>query len=177
MTTSARAESIVSPHVAHPSAVREGVIAGALGATIVAIWFLGVDVIAGHPLRTPELLGRALISVLGPSGSEGAFIYIAAYTVFHYAAFAAIGTLAAMAIHWAEREPTVLAGFLILFVVAEIGFYGLVGFLSEPGVLGGIAWYQVLIGNLLAAAVMGWYLWHAHPRLGRDLDHALSGRE
>lgn len=176
MTTSARAESIAQSH-AHPSAIREGVIAGALGASVVAIWFLGVDVIAGHPLRTPALLGRALVSVLGPFGGEGALTYIAAYTVFHYVAFAFIGTLATLAIHWAEREPTVLAGFLILFVVAEIGFYGLVGFLSEPDVLGGIAWYQALIGNLLAAAVMGWYLWRAHPRLAGDFDKALSGRE
>lgn len=159
----------------HHSAIREGVIAGILGASVVAVWFLGVDVIAGHPLRTPELLGRALVSVLGPLGNEGAMTYIAAYTVFHYIAFALIGTLAALAIHWSEREPSVLAGFAILFVVVEIGFYGLVGFLSEPGVLGGIAWYQVLIGNVLSAAVMGVYLWRAHPRLGRDFDRAMSG--
>ena len=177
MSTSATAAPLVSPRATPHSAIREGVIAGALGASVVAIWFLGVDVIAGHPLRTPELLGRALISILGPAGGEGLFTYVAAYTVFHYAVFAFIGTLAALAIHWAEREPTVLAGFLILFVVAEIGFYGLVGVLSEPDVLGEIAWYQVLIGNVLSAAVMGWYLWREHPRLGRDLDQALSGRE
>lgn len=175
--TSARAEPVVAPRTIHHSAIREGVIAGALGATVVAVWFLGVDVIAGHPLRTPELLGRALISVLGPLGAEGALTYVAVYTVFHYAVFALVGTLAALAIHWSEREPSVLAGFAILFVVAEIGFYGLVGFLSEPGVLGGIAWYQVLIGNLLSAAVMGGYLWSEHPRLAGDFDRALSGRE
>jgi len=176
MTTSAQPHPRTSTRPLHHSAVREGVIAGVLGATVVAVWFLGVDVIAGHPLRTPELLGRALVSVLGPPGGEGAMAYIVAYTVFHYVAFAVIGTLAAIAIHWSESEPTVLAGFAILFVVVEIGFYGLVGFLSEPGVLGGIAWYQVLIGNLLSAAVMGGYLWHAHPRLGEDFDRALSGQ-
>lgn len=157
--------------------VRDGVVAGLLGATAVAVWFLGIDVVAGHPLRTPELLGRALVGVLGPHGGEGALTYIAAYTAFHYLAFAAIGTLAAVIIHWAEREPSVLAGVLILFVAVELGFYGLVGMLSEPDILGGIAWYQVLVGNLLAAGVMGWYLWHAHPRLGRDFDRVLSGRD
>ena len=176
MSTSAHPHPVSPARTLQHSAVREGVIAGALGATVVAVWFLGVDVVAGHPLRTPELLGRALVSVLGPLGGEGALTYIAAYTVFHYIAFAVIGTLAAIAIHWSESEPTVLAGFAILFVVVEIGFYGLVGFLSEPGVLGGIAWYQVLIGNLLSAAVMGMYLWREHPRLGRDFNRALSGR-
>ena len=47
------------------SSVREGFIAGLLGATTIAIWFLILDVIAGHALFTPDLLGRGLISVLG----------------------------------------------------------------------------------------------------------------
>lgn len=175
MSTSARVETTHTP-VIHHSALREGVIAGALGASVVAIWFLGIDVVAGHPLRTPEVLGRALVSVLGPPGSEGAFAYVAAYTLFHYFAFAVVGVLAAVIIHFAAREPSILAGFVILFVAVEIGFYGFVGLLSQPNILGDVAWYQVLIGNLLAALVMGWYLWQRHPQLGRELDDVLSGR-
>lgn len=159
------------------SVIREGIIAGAIGATGVAVWFLLIDVLAGHPFRTPEILGRALLSVLGPRGSEGAFTYIAAYTLFHYAAFAVIGILATQIVHWADRMPAILAGFLILFVAVEIGFYGLVALLSEPEVLGSIAWYQVLIGNLIAAASMGWYLWRTHPGVGARFDAALSGRD
>ena len=159
------------------SVFREGAIAGAIGATGVAVWFLLIDVLAGHPFRTPELLGRALLSVLGPRGSEGAITYIAAYTVFHYAAFALVGILATQVVHWAEKMPSILAGFLILFVAVEIGFYGLVAMLSEPGVLGNIAWYQVLLGNLIAAGSMGWYLWRTHPGVGARFDDALSGRE
>ena len=177
MTSSARVESVPRTAVIHHSAVREGVIAGALGATVVAAWFLGVDVVAGHPFRTPEVLGRALFSILGPRGSEGALTFIAAYTVFHYLAFAVVGILATVIIHLASREPSILAGVVILFVAAEIGFYGLVGLLSEPNILGDVAWYQVLIGNLLAAAAMGWYLWRAHPELRGEIDAALSGRE
>ncbi|HEX8851323.1 MAG TPA: hypothetical protein VF761_17485 [Gemmatimonadaceae bacterium] len=175
MTTSARVETAPT-RVIHHSALREGVITGILGASVVAIWFLGIDVVAGHPLRTPEILGRALVSVLGPRGSEGAMTFVAAYTVFHYLAFAVVGVLATVIVHFAAREPSILAGVVILFVAVEIGFYGLVGLLSEPNVLGQVAWYQVLIGNLLAALVMGWYLWRMHPQLGRELDDALSGR-
>lgn len=175
MTTSARVETAPT-RVIHHSALREGVITGILGASVVAIWFLGIDVVAGHPLRTPELLGRALVSVLGPRGSEGAMTFVVAYTLFHYFAFAAVGVLATVIVHQSAREPSILAGFVILFVAVEIGFYGLVGLLSEPNVLGQVAWYQVLIGNLLAALVMGWYLWRMHPQLVRNLDDALSGR-
>lgn len=170
------AHALPVPSSSH-SALREGVIAGAIGATSVAVLFLVIDMMAGQPLRTPELLGRGLLSILGPAGSEGAFTYIAVYTLFHYAAFAAVGIIATIVIHWAENEPSILAGFLILFVAVELGFYGLVALLSEPGILGEIAWYQVLLGNLIASGLMGWYLWKAHPALGREFDQALSGRE
>lgn len=170
------AHALPLPSRSH-SALREGAIAGAIGATSVAVLFLVIDMMAGQPLRTPELLGRGLLSILGPAGSEGAFTYIAIYTLFHYAAFAAVGIIATIVIHWAENEPSILAGFLILFVAVELGFYGLVALLSEPGILGEIAWYQVLLGNLIASGLMGWYLWKAHPALGREFDQALSGRE
>ena len=175
MSTSAHVATTPT-RVIHHSALREGVIAGVLGASVVAIWFLGIDVVAGHPLRTPEVLGRALVSVLGPPGSEGAITHVVAYTVFHYFAFAVVGVLATVIVHSAAREPSILAGFLILFVAVEIGFYGFTALLSERNALGEVAWYQVLIGNLLAALVMGWYLWRRHPQLGRELDEALSGR-
>ena len=40
------------------NAAREGLIAGVLGATSVALWFLILDVLAGRPQRLPAL-GRA----------------------------------------------------------------------------------------------------------------------
>ena len=36
----------------HPL-LREGVVAGVLGATAIAVWFLFVDLISGRPLSTP----------------------------------------------------------------------------------------------------------------------------
>lgn len=157
--------------------LREGAIAGIIGATTVALWFLVVDLIAGHPLYTPEVLGTGLLSVLGPSGSESKMLIVAMYSVVHYAAFILVGILAAAIVHAAEREPNLLAGALILFVAIEIGFYGLTALLSQTDALGTLAWYQIGLANLLAAAAMGVYLWRAHPALGRDLNYALQGRE
>jgi hypothetical protein len=51
--------------------LREGFIAGLIGATSVAVWFLIVDLIAGRPLFTPSVLGEALMNVLGPNRGEG----------------------------------------------------------------------------------------------------------
>ena len=159
------------------NAVREGIIAGVLGATTVALWFLIVDTISGRPFYTPTILGTGLLGILGPAGSEGAFTHVAVYTLFHYAAFCAVGIIVTFIIHHAEVEPAVLAGLLILFVAFETGFYGLSALLSQAELLGNLAWYQIAIGNLLAALAMGTYLWRAHPALRNEFSHALGGTE
>ena len=46
--------------------IREGILTGIIGATAVAVWFLIVDTINGHPLYTPRALGAAVFGVLGP---------------------------------------------------------------------------------------------------------------
>jgi hypothetical protein len=153
--------------------VREGLVAGFLGATAVAVWFFVVDLIGGRMLFTPNTLGRALLSVFGQS-PEPEVVNIIAYTIFHYAAFTLVGIVAVMLIHAGERMPSVLAGSMILFVAMELGFYGFVAMLQET-VLGNFAWYQILAGNLLAAMLMGTYLWRSHPALRAGLVSALDG--
>jgi hypothetical protein len=155
------------------SIVREGVISGFLGATAVAVWFFVVDLIAGHALYTPSVLGEGLLSVFGRS-PESQAVNIIAYTIFHYAAFTLVGVIAVILVHAGERTASVLAGSMILFVAIELGFYGLVALLQET-TLGNLAWYQILAGNLLAAGVMGTYLWRSHPALRSGIVSALDG--
>ena len=157
--------------------VREGIIAGLIGATSIAIWFLIVDTVAGRPFQTPAVLGIGLLSVFGPRGDEGAVAQVLAYTIFHYGIFLGIGIVVSYIVHRAEQDDTVLAVALILFVALELGFYGLVAVLSQSRQLGSLAWYQVLAGNLIAALTMGIYIWRTHPELRRELQHALVGDE
>jgi hypothetical protein len=157
------------------SIARDGIVAGILGATAVALWFLGLDMLYRHPLATPEALGRGLLRILGPEMSDGTAVFVAVYTIFHYVAFIAVGLLVAVIVHFAEREPGVLAGAMMLFAAFEIGFYALSSALSESPLFGALGWAQVATGNLVAAIVMGVYMWRTHPSLGRDLRHALSG--
>ena len=154
---------------------REGVIAGAIGATGVALWFLIVDTFAGQPFHTPTILGSALLSVFGPAQGEGATTFVIAYTLFHYAVFAGLGVLLTFVVHRAEAEPSMLAVFLILFIIFELGFYGLVAILAETRFLGAMAWYQIALGNLVAAVLMGGYMWRSHPALSEELAHAFGG--
>ena len=157
--------------------MRDGITAGALGATAVAVWFLGVDMLYAHALATPEALGRGLLRLFGPPGMEGPMVFVIGYTVFHYIAFIATGLLISVIVHWAQSAPTVLAGAMMLFVAFEIGFYGLSAALQESPFLGALGWAQVATGNLIAAVVMGTYMWRTHPELKAELSYALGGRE
>jgi uncharacterized membrane protein YphA (DoxX/SURF4 family) len=155
--------------------VREGVIAGLIGAGVIAVWFCFVDLIAGHALFTPLTLGRALIRVFGPvPDTQSTFFLVAAYTVFHFGVFIVLGLIAAMIVSVANREPSILLGFVVLFAAIEVGFYAFVGLLQQATPLGSLAWYNVMIGNLLAAAAMGTYLLRAHPVLREQFRHAID---
>jgi hypothetical protein len=157
--------------------VRDGVVAGLLGATAVALWFLGLDTIYAHPLATPAALGRGLLRIFGPPGNEGTMTFVVAYTIFHYLAFVLAGLLVSVIVYWAQTQPTVLAGAMMLFVAFEIGFYGLSAALRESPFLGTLGWGQVASGNLVAALVMGTYMWRTHPELKSEFTYALGGRE
>ena len=155
------------------SILRDGLIAGALGATSVAVWFFFVDLFVGQPLATPYMLARGFLGLLD-IGWTNKLLVVGVYTVFHYAAFVGAASLAAGFIHWGEKVPAVLAGAFVLFVIIEFGFYLMTQILTPT--FGGLSAIQVSVGNLIAAAVMGTYLWRAHPGLKSGLDTALSGR-
>jgi len=158
----------------HPLA-REGVIAGVIGATVIAVWFFGVDLVFGRALFTPTTLGRGMLSIFGPVPADrGTAVLVLAYTVFHYAAFIVLGMVAAMIVNVANREPSVLMGFVVLFAAIEVGFYAFVGLLQQATPLGSLAWYNVMIGNLLAAGAMGAYLLRAHPVLREQFRHSID---
>ncbi|HEY5086947.1 MAG TPA: hypothetical protein VII66_06235 [Gemmatimonadaceae bacterium] len=158
--------------------IREGICAGMLSATAIAIWLLIVDTIQRRPFFTPDVLGSGLLRFLGaPRMSDTMALHVGFYTVFHYISFAIIGVIVAWIVHQARRTPAILAGFLIMFVVVEFGFYGLAAMLSANSVLGGIAWYQIMVANLLASLVMFTFMWMRHPELKGQFAEALEGKD
>jgi len=160
------------------SPLREGVVAGIIGAASVALWFLMVDSIAGRPFFTPAVLGASLFDLLGAGfGGRGLLTHVAAYSVLHFAAFIAIGVTAAVLMNVLDRRPALLVGFIALFLVFEICVFALVGLLSRSPLFGTIAWYQLGAANLLAAFFMGRYLWRAHhPAVDERWVRALESR-
>ena len=91
----------------HSRYFREGVIAGLIGAALVAVWFLIYDAASGRPFRTPALLGAATFEgVTNPSAVPTAAHFVVPYTVLHGVVFAMIGVLIAYLIVSAQREPS-----------------------------------------------------------------------
>src|SRR5512134_1327123 len=87
--------------------LRHGLVAGMIGAAIVAVWFLIYDAARGRPFRTPALLGAATFQgVNDPAAVPVTTPLVVQYTVLHGVVFAMIGVLIAYLIVSAQREPS-----------------------------------------------------------------------
>lgn len=149
--------------------VREGLVAGLLGAVVVAAWFLIFDLARGRPLFTPGALGSTLF--LGAASLEEVRVEalpVIGYTVIHLGAFIVAGFLAAAIAAAAEEQPPLVLAAVLFFAVFEAFFMGALAMIAEF-LLGALAWWTIAVGNLLAAGSMGWYLWMHHPKLREAL--------
>lgn len=151
------------------SILRRGAIAGLLGAATVALWFLALDVAAGHPFRTPAALGQAVL--FGQRGASApvtiTFGVVAAYTVVHVVAFLFAGWVFAWIAEQVQRRPS----FVLLAVMTVIVLEALaVVNLAYGAQWGGLEIWSIIIANILAVAVMSWYLWRTHPTLRHRLE-------
>jgi hypothetical protein len=154
--------------------IREGLIAGLIGAGVVAVWFLVIDLIQGRMLFTPAALGSAVFAgARGAAEVQVSAPMILAYTLIHVAAFLGTGFVASALISEAEKDPPMLLGLVLLFVTIEVLFFGLIAIMAG-WLLDSIKWWTVLVANLIAAGAMGWYLWKAHPNLQAELGKPLE---
>jgi hypothetical protein len=154
--------------------VKEGLYAGFLGAVSVALWFLLIDAVRGQLLFTPAALGSAIyLGARGVAEVQMTVGTVLGYTALHVAAFVAAGFLASALASAAEREPPVLLGAAMLFVTLEALFLGLLAIMAG-WLLDALNWWSVVAANVIAAASMGAYLWHEHPKLREELDHDIE---
>src|SRR2546423_14030807 len=100
---------------AQRSVLREGIVAGLIGASVVAMWFLLFDVARGRPLFTPGLLGAAVFQGLtDPSTLRITTGPVLGYTILHGLAFIAFGVVAASIMAGGERGPPLVVGLVVL---------------------------------------------------------------
>ena len=151
------------------SVLREGIVAGLIGAATVAVWFFVFDLARGRPFLTPGLLGAIVFyGVETPAGVTPTLGPILGYTILHGLAFIAFGVMAATIMAMSEREPALFIGFVVLFACFEAFFFAVLGAFGQS-MHGALVWWSVLIGNLLASLAMLWYLFRAHRALPRSL--------
>ena len=148
---------------------KEGLIAGLVGAGTVALWFFIIDLGRGQPFFTPGALGSALfLGSTEPSAVSISVATVAGYTIFHIGAFFATGFIAAAIAGYAEDTPPLIIGVVMVFVAFEAFFMGLMA-LSAEFLLSALAWWAIVVGNVLATVAMGSYLWIKHPKLQQAL--------
>ncbi|MBI3457224.1 MAG: hypothetical protein HY002_15720 [Candidatus Rokubacteria bacterium] len=138
--------------------LREGVVAGVIGAAVVAFWFLILDAIRGDPLRTPRFLGITMLQQADPVGA------ILSYTIVHGIVFILFGMAGAFLLSGAEQRPVFLFPFVILYVAFEFFFFAVVLVLAR-WVLDELAGWAVVVANLLAGVAMLAYYWRKHRAL------------
>jgi hypothetical protein len=147
---------------------QEGIIAGTCGAATITLWFLLLDVLAGHPLYTPHMLGTALFhgggGLLPAAPVELSLRIVGAFTALHWLVFEFLGALASVLLVLAEQNPNLGFGVLLGFVLSTEGLMGGTMMFAEP-VLHALAWQSVFIGHLVAAGAMGGYLWRRHAHM------------
>lgn len=136
--------------------MREGITVGLVGAAVAMLLFLGVDLAAGAPLRTPAMLGNALFhGARGASEVAIATPVVLGYTAVHLAGFVLFGLAMSGLFALAEREKRVLALIFMLGCCLAVIFVAMVYGLSQ-WVRDAMTPWVFLAGHVLAGvAVVG----------------------
>src|SRR3989442_4357364 len=138
--------------------LREGFIAGLIGAGAVALWFLVVDTIAGRPFFTPAMLGSAVFwGVHDPALVVIEYSRIIGYTMIHVSAFLIVGTVSAVLAAEVEGAPPTLYLVVVFFAIFEFRLYVTVAILAQP-LLGSLAWWNNPIRYAISVSWIGYYL-------------------
>lgn len=152
--------------------LREGLMAGLLGAVAVAVLFFLVDLALGRLLFTPAALGSAvLFGVDDPALVQVTAATVLGYTVLHIIAFLGTGLVFAALVGTADDHPPVILGLALLFVTFETLAIGVIAIVAS-WLLDVVPWWSIALANLVAAVVMGAYLWKKHPGLAMDAERA-----
>jgi hypothetical protein len=144
--------------------VLEGMMAGVIGASAVALFFLLVDGLQGEALFTPSLIADRLF---GRDFDAHALpidlARIAGTIALHGALFVLFGMAASFLVSRYVRRPVLPALFAAFFVALEAGFLFASAFVM-PGAASEIGQLEILAANALAALAMALYLRRSAPR-------------
>lgn len=154
-----------TPHIGFAEIVGDGVAAGLIGASAVALWFLVMDTILREAFFTPSLVASALLKGMPAAADHHVELtMVAAFTALHSLAFIAFGVAASWLVDQFERTPDLPLIAIGVFIALEGGFV-IATKLLVPDVAAEIGHGLIVAGNAFAAVGMGVYLHDAqrHP--------------
>jgi len=170
MTNASTQASPSSPEAAAARAhdiaviIEHGVLAGMIGAAVVAVWFLLFDVLLREPFYTPSLIGSVLflgLDVHMVTGVNTSMVF--AYTGLHGALFLIAGTAIAWMFSLVERNPQFGLVLVLLFLLVQSVIFGF-EVTIVPNIVGALGAWAVAMANLLSAVAMFWFLLRRRPR-------------
>ena len=135
----------------------------AIGGSVLGLFFLLVDAVAGQPFYTPSLMGSVLFLGMAPEAVTEVRLDLVAYiTMLHMGAFGAVGVAFSVLVYEAElhsHHPLRVVALLLL--VIEGGFL-ISANVFMPGVVATIGFGRILVGNLLTATGMALFMLKSH---------------
>ncbi len=135
----------------------------AIGGSVLGLFFLLVDVVAGQPFYTPSLMGSVLFLGMTPETVTDVRLDLVAYvTMLHMGAFGVLGLGLSVLVYEAEvhsHHPARVVA--LLFLVIEGGFL-ISANVFMPGVVAAIGFGRILVGNVLTATAMALFMLKSH---------------
>lgn len=160
------------PRMPHAPA-HEGLRAGAVGATVVWLWFYVSDWLTGTPLHLAAMFGQGMLEIVG-AGTGPAWQSVVTFTIVHFAYWCLLAVIILSIVHAARANPSVLGLGATLFILAQFLFAGLTAIISNSG-MGAVAWPSVWLGNFAGWAAAWWLIVRRHPELRDEVRHMNDG--
>jgi hypothetical protein len=153
------------PQIGLAEIVGDGVFAGLIGASAVALWFLVVDAALREPLFTPSLVASALLRGALASPEHAVDLsMVASFTAIHSFLFILFGIVASWLVDQFQHTPDLPLISIGTFIALEGGFV-IATKLFVPDLAATVGHGFIVAGNVFAAVGMGLYLrgWQRHP--------------
>lgn len=158
--------------------VRRGLITGLIGAGVVALWFMVLDIVQGQLFYTPAALGSALFfGASQPGDVVTSAAVVLGYSLVHVTGFVLVGLGLEWLVNEAEKHAVALFAAVLLIVTFEVGAIGILSLVGS-WLFQTMAWWPPVVANILAGIAMIAYLWRAHPgihaRLSEPIEEEVS---
>lgn len=134
--------------------IKRGTVAGLIGATALALFFLVVDTVQRTPFYTPTFVASTLLDL---DASQPTLGLLALYTVLHFAAFVVVGIAVTWLLDKATIPPLLLLGLVLGLLLFDLIFYAGV-IMTGTNVVRELGWPAVLVGNVIAGLSLVGYL-------------------